>query len=102
MTDLRLTRFEEARLLGTRAEQLATQAKPLVDTTGLTDPLEIARKEYIEGVIPISVIRTLPNGKKFRIDIKPKTRSVVEEKKIPVETVKTPPVNTKMKNRSKS
>jgi DNA-directed RNA polymerase subunit K/omega len=35
----------------------------------MTNPLKIAEKEYNEGVIPISIIRTLPGNKKVKIDI---------------------------------
>jgi DNA-directed RNA polymerase subunit K/omega len=67
----RITKFEKTRILGLRASQIANGAKPLVDISGLRDPLKIAEKEYYSGKIPISIIRTLPNGKKIRIDIVP-------------------------------
>eukprot|EP00770_Monocercomonoides_exilis_P006739 MONOS_6705.1-p1 / transcript=MONOS_6705.1 / gene=MONOS_6705 / organism=Monocercomonoides_exilis_PA203 / gene_product=unspecified product / transcript_product=unspecified product / location=Mono_scaffold00216:27140-27496(-) / protein_length=80 / sequence_SO=supercontig / SO=protein_coding / is_pseudo=false len=39
-----LTKFERARVLGARALQLSMNAKAMVDTTGISDPLIIADK----------------------------------------------------------
>jgi DNA-directed RNA polymerase subunit K/omega len=64
-----ITKYEKVRLLGLRATQLANGAMPLTDIGTLTDPLKIAEKEYKEGVIPISILKTLPNGKKIRVSI---------------------------------
>ena len=64
--------YEKARILGTRATQLEKGAVPKVDTTGLIDPLKIAEKEYMAGTIPLCIVRTLPNGSKIKIKIKPK------------------------------
>ena len=65
-----ITKFEMTKLLGIRAEQLSKGAIPKVDTTGLVDPLKIAFKEIEEGVIPLKIKRTLPNGRVFEISIK--------------------------------
>ena len=56
----RLNKYEEARILGTRALQLSLDAPSTVDTTGLTDPLKIAMKEMREGRLPIKIKRELP------------------------------------------
>lgn len=40
-----MTKYERARVLGTRALQIAMGAPVMVETEGETDPLEIARKE---------------------------------------------------------
>eukprot|EP01028_Stygiella_incarcerata_P011721 TRINITY_DN678_c2_g1_i1.p1 TRINITY_DN678_c2_g1~~TRINITY_DN678_c2_g1_i1.p1 ORF type:complete len:142 (-),score=52.70 TRINITY_DN678_c2_g1_i1:112-537(-) len=58
-----LTKYERARVLGTRALQLSMNAPARVDTGSLTDPLEIARKELREGRIPFIVRRYLPDGR---------------------------------------
>ena len=42
--------------------QISHGAALMVDAGGLTDPLEIARKELHAGKIPIVVRRYLPNG----------------------------------------
>jgi len=57
-----LTKYERARVLGTRALQLSLNAISNVDTTNMTDPLLIAEKELVEGKIPIIVRRRLPDG----------------------------------------
>jgi DNA-directed RNA polymerase I, II, and III subunit RPABC2 len=57
-----LTKYERARVLGTRALQLSMNAISTVDTTNMTDPLLIAEKELLEGKIPIIIRRRLPDG----------------------------------------
>lgn len=52
-----LTRFERARLLGTRAIQLSMGAKPLVEIGDSLDPIDIAFQELKAGVLPLDVIR---------------------------------------------
>ena len=46
-----LTKFERARIMGTRLQQLAYGAKPRVDTTGLKSIQEIVKKELEERKI---------------------------------------------------
>lgn len=48
MTTPYLTKYERARVLGTRALQISMNAPVLVDLDGETDPLEIAAKELRE------------------------------------------------------
>lgn len=57
-----LTKYERARVLGTRALQISMNAPLLVDIDGETDPLKIAEKELIERKIPIIIRRYLPDG----------------------------------------
>lgn len=57
-----MTKYERARLLGTRALQISMNAPVLVDTGGETDPLQIAIKELQEKKIPLVVRRYLPDG----------------------------------------
>eukprot|EP00835_Amoeboradix_gromovi_P002102 NODE_111_length_19413_cov_0.323703.p10 type:complete len:135 gc:universal NODE_111_length_19413_cov_0.323703:3460-3864(+) len=57
-----MTKYEKARILGTRALQISMNAPVLVDTAGETDPLKIAEKELEERVIPLIIRRYLPNG----------------------------------------
>lgn len=45
MTTPYMTKYERARVLGTRALQIAMGAPVMVELEGETDPLEIARKE---------------------------------------------------------
>lgn len=57
-----LTKYERARVLGTRALQISMNAPVMVDLDGETDPLRIAEKELREKKIPIIIRRYLPDG----------------------------------------
>lgn len=58
-----MTKYERARILGTRALQISKGAPVLVAVTGdTTDPLEIAKLELKERKIPIVIRRFLPDG----------------------------------------
>uniref|UniRef100_A0A9J2PU32 DNA-directed RNA polymerases I, II, and III subunit RPABC2 n=1 Tax=Ascaris lumbricoides TaxID=6252 RepID=A0A9J2PU32_ASCLU len=57
-----MTKYERARILGTRALQIAMGAPVMVELEGETDPLEIARKELKDRKIPIIIRRYLPDG----------------------------------------
>ncbi len=52
-----LTRYEISRILGARALQLSMNAPPLVKPNPEDSFLDVAEKEFIKGVIPLSVIR---------------------------------------------
>ncbi|KAK3068090.1 subunit common to RNA polymerases I, II, and III [Teratosphaeriaceae sp. CCFEE 6253] len=57
-----MTKYERARVLGTRALQISMNAPVLVDVEGETDPLQIAIKELREKKVPLVVRRYLPDG----------------------------------------
>ena len=58
-----LTRFEKARIMGSRALQLSLGAPPFIDfSKNISTSLEIAMEELHQRVIPIIIRRTLPNG----------------------------------------
>jgi DNA-directed RNA polymerase I, II, and III subunit RPABC2 len=57
-----LTKYERARVLGTRALQISMNAPVLVDLEGETDPLQIAMKELSQRKIPLVIRRYLPDG----------------------------------------
>lgn len=57
-----MTKYERARVLGTRALQISLNAPVLVDIEGETDPLQIAMKELAQRKIPLVVRRYLPDG----------------------------------------
>lgn len=57
-----LTKYERARVLGTRALQISLNAPVLVDIEGETDPLQIAMKELAQRKIPLVIRRYLPDG----------------------------------------
>jgi DNA-directed RNA polymerase I, II, and III subunit RPABC2 len=56
-----MTKFERARVLGTRALQISMNAPVMVELQGETDPLEIARKELAAKKIPMIIRRYLPD-----------------------------------------
>ncbi|ODV61748.1 DNA-directed RNA polymerase core subunit RPO26 [Ascoidea rubescens DSM 1968] len=57
-----MTKYERARILGTRALQISMNAPVLVDIDGETDPLQIAMKELAQKKIPLVIRRFLPDG----------------------------------------
>ena len=65
-----LTRFEKARIMGSRALQLSLGAPPFIDfSKNISTSLEIAMEELHQKVIPIVIRRTLPNGDYQNISI---------------------------------
>jgi len=61
------TKYEQVALIGTRAQQLAEGAKPLVSLDGLltSDPKfvwNVAEKEVFERKLPFIIHRRLPDG----------------------------------------
>ncbi|EKE41265.1 RNA polymerases K / 14 to 18 kDa subunit domain containing protein [Entamoeba nuttalli P19] len=57
-----MTKYEKARVLGTRALQISMNAPVFVPLNGMTDALEIAMAELKAGKIPFIIRRRLPNG----------------------------------------
>jgi DNA-directed RNA polymerase I, II, and III subunit RPABC2 len=58
-----LTKYERARLIGTRACHLSLGSKPMLKNTEGMSMTEIATLELDNKVIPINIRRPLPNGK---------------------------------------
>jgi len=77
----RLTRFEVARIISARALQISLGA-PVLIKTELTDPREIAKEEFKEGVLPITIRRTLPSGETVAVDIKKAIENWIKERGI--------------------
>ena len=57
-----LTKFEKARIMGVRLQQLAYGAKPRIDTTNMKSIKEIVAEELKQRKIPFIIKRPLPNG----------------------------------------
>lgn len=57
-----MTKYERARVLGTRALQISMGAPVMVGLQGETDPLDIAQKELQNKKIPLMLRRYLPDG----------------------------------------
>ena len=64
ITNKFLTKYEYVRLIEDRATQLNLESKPMIkNADGLTSR-EIAMEEIKQKVIPLKIIRNLPNGLK--------------------------------------
>ena len=57
-----INKYERAKILGIRAQQLANGMQPLVSVEGKRDIYEIVETEYREGVIPLIIRRYLPDN----------------------------------------
>ena len=57
-----MNKFEKARIIGVRLQQLASGAKPRVDISNMRDINEIVNEELKQRKIPLIICRTLPNG----------------------------------------
>ncbi|MES1910935.1 MAG: DNA-directed RNA polymerases I II and III subunit RPABC2 [Cercozoa sp. M6MM] len=57
-----MTKYEKARVLGTRAVQISQGAPVMVELGSEIDPLAIAEKELKAKKIPIIIRRYMPDG----------------------------------------
>jgi DNA-directed RNA polymerase subunit K/omega len=66
-----MTIYERTSIIGMRAEQLAHGAESTLSVEqliGLSNVIDIAKKEFDIHVIPMAIIRTMPNGDKKYLD----------------------------------
>jgi len=62
-----LTKYEKVKLLATRTNQLARGAKPMIKNVDYSiTPKDLAKLELKEKVIPLIILRPIPNGKPER------------------------------------
>ena len=67
MDEKKYSQFEKARMIGSRALQIGMGAPPLVKLTDKQlkkikyNPVEIAKMEFDQGLIPITVKRPYPS-----------------------------------------
>jgi DNA-directed RNA polymerase subunit K/omega len=69
----KLTRFECARLVGARALQVSLGAPILIKLDEAKkgfSPIEIAKEEFKQKIIPITIKRTLPTGEVMVVSTK--------------------------------
>ena len=59
----KLTKYEKVRLIGTRAKQISLGAKVMIKNTKGLNPIEIAKLELEEKIIPMKIKRILPDNK---------------------------------------
>jgi len=62
ITSNRMSKYERARVLGTRALQIAMCAPVMVEIDDETDPLRIAGRELRERKTPLIIRRYMPDG----------------------------------------
>jgi DNA-directed RNA polymerase I, II, and III subunit RPABC2 len=62
ITDTRLQPAEAARVLATRAQQIAKHATSFTDAAGLSDPVAIAQKELYDRRCPLILRRQIGTG----------------------------------------
>ncbi len=61
---MKLTRYERARIIGARALQISMGAPPMIKVSkNSVDPIIIAIKELEDGIIPMTVKRSMPEKK---------------------------------------
>ena len=57
-----INKYERAKILGIRAQQIAKGMKPLVKTNNKTNIYEIVEEEYKKKLIPLIIRRYLPDN----------------------------------------
>ena len=66
MSSMKFTKYEKARIIGARTLQLAMGAPLLLKLTDADlkkiryNPIEIAKREFAQGILPITIKRPLP------------------------------------------
>jgi DNA-directed RNA polymerase I, II, and III subunit RPABC2 len=65
-----LTKYERARLVGTRALQISMGAPVSIDPGTATDPVVIAEQELLANQTPLIIRRYLPNGDFEDVDVR--------------------------------
>lgn len=65
-----LNKFEKARLLGIRIQQLSSGSEPKINTDGFDNIYDIVQEELKQRKIPLIIKRNLPNGdsEEWRLD----------------------------------
>lgn len=69
MTGIKLTKYETARIIGSRANLLGRGSPPMIDIGKMINIIEIATAEFEQNRIPFVLVREMPNGTKQKIVI---------------------------------
>jgi len=72
------TRYEKARIIAGRALQLALGAFPLVPVKPNDTPIEIAKREFEAGILPIIIRRRRPDGSYVDVPLRDLLKPVEE------------------------
>jgi len=65
-----LTRFEVARLIGARALQISLGAPVFAKVEEIKSPIQVAKLEFKNKLLPITIKRKLPNDEEIIVEIK--------------------------------
>ena len=68
-TDIQLTKYEKAKIIGIRALQLSNGAQPMIKVDGIIDVMDIAKKELEEYKLPFIIRRKYPDGSYLDIKV---------------------------------
>ena len=60
----KLSNYERTRIIGTRATQISRGSKPFIKNYENLSPIEIANQELNNFLVPIKLVRPMPNGTK--------------------------------------
>lgn len=69
----KMSKYEHAKIIGLRMEQLAHNAPPTIDLKDIVGPVDIRKIALLElerRTLPFKIVRTKPNGEKVIWDIK--------------------------------
>lgn len=64
-----LTKYERAKVIGIRAEQISRGAQCFVEPGKPFDAYEVAEREFVAKVIPYVIVRHHPDGKAEHIPL---------------------------------
>ncbi len=76
----KLTRFEVARIIGARSLQITLGAPILVKTKNINS-IDIAKEEFLNNLIPMTIKRKYPNREESIIKMNSAIKRWIEEEK---------------------
>jgi DNA-directed RNA polymerase subunit K/omega len=66
-----LTKYERSRIIGARALQISMGAPILIEELEkLGNPVEVAERELEQGVLPLTIRRSFPNGEHIEVPVR--------------------------------
>ena len=75
-----MTRFEVARIIGARTLQISLGAPLLIkQPKDEINPVELAKEEFKQLKVPMTIKRTMPSGEKVVVDIKIGVKNWLDE-----------------------
>lgn len=65
---IRISKYEYTNLISTRAYQISQGYPSLIKCTGYETAEQVAKQEFKNGILPLKLVKTLPNGDKIEYD----------------------------------